>query len=417
MSLYLRDYNADIKEGYKQVIGIYWRTRFYIVLAILFSAVINICLLLLFTPDVKIMVKYFDNYVTPFAQTNHLSSVTSAIDLIISKTLRRNCDSVSILKNIDNNENWRGVSWRASKISLQLLDIGAIERCVTSIESIKFPKKWSLRLKKERDPDSSIRLELSVRGFPTHKIMFFKKDIIDADTFVSSLPQKNQPKIAILIDDLGEFDDPIASLWNTSIPFSVSIVPYKTYSLKIAEQASISKKEVLAHIPMDSISDSTKNEPILGNISYNMTKDKIKQEIIKNINAIPFAVGINNHRGSAITRSIFHIEGIMEVLQKQKMYFVDSYTITDTIACKSAKNFGVPCIERNIVLDQDLDKTSIENNIIRLKNIALSQGFALGIAHANPETIEILSKWFLELENYGSNSGFKIVLVSQLFKI
>jgi len=81
----------------------------------------------------------------------------------------------------------------------------------------------------------------------------------------------------------------------------------------------------------------------------------------------------------------------MEMLKKRQLYFIDSYTTSETLGYQKAREGGLPTSRRQVFLDNVQDAQAICNQIEKLVTIAALQSGAIGIGHPYPETLEALS--------------------------
>jgi polysaccharide deacetylase 2 family uncharacterized protein YibQ len=117
---------------------------------------------------------------------------------------------------------------------------------------------------------------------------------------------------------------------------------------------------------------------------------------------VPYARGVNNHRGSLLTRHPGHMRWLMEEIGRQdEWFFVDSYTTHHSVALTVAREHNVPAARRDVFLDSSRDPASIERAFERLKAIARRDGAAIGIGHPFPETLDFLEAALPRLEAEG----------------
>ena len=118
--------------------------------------------------------------------------------------------------------------------------------------------------------------------------------------------------------------------------------------------------------------------------------------------SVPFAVGVNSHRGSLLTRHPGHMSWLMEeILTAGGLYFVDSYTTHRSVALQIASERGVPAIKRDVFLDSDPAPESVAHEFERLKTLARERGLAVAIGHPYPETLGVLRRVLLKPSYYG----------------
>lgn len=218
------------------------------------------------------------------------------------------------------------------------------------------------------------------------------------------------PRIAIIMDDMGcgrKIEEEILKL---PYPLTISVLPLQIGSQEIAELAHKSGFEVLIHQPLESQNAEFNN--IEGLIANEMTAEEIRDVFIRNLETVPYAKGVNNHAGSEGMEQEKMVSGLLDVIKKEKIFFVDSLTTPDSRAKKIATSNGVKYLERDVFLDNEKDEEYILGQIDELISQAKAKGQAIGIAHPNRETVNTLKKALPKIEA----KGIKIVPVSELLE-
>jgi polysaccharide deacetylase 2 family uncharacterized protein YibQ len=196
--------------------------------------------------------------------------------------------------------------------------------------------------------------------------------------------------IAVVIDDLGNTLGEGRRVAALPGPVTCSILPHTAHAHDIAELAHGAGKEVMLHLPMESVRD----EPLgPGGISLDMTEPEILQTVADDIAAIPHLAGVNNHEGSLITQHPGDMTWIMQALHAAGPYFyIDSYTSADSVAYQMARENGVPAARRNVFLDDINTAEAVSQEWQRLLKIAHRNGFALAIGHPRSATLAMLEE-------------------------
>ncbi len=218
------------------------------------------------------------------------------------------------------------------------------------------------------------------------------------------------PRIAIIMDDMGcgrKIEEEILEL---PYPLTISVLPFQIGSQEIAELAHKSGFEVLMHQPLESKNSEFNN--IEGLITKEMSTEEIKSVFMQNLKTVPYAKGVNNHAGSQGMEQEKTVSGLLDVIKKEKMFFVDSLTTPDSCAKKIATSNGVKYLERDVFIDNEKDEEYILGQIDELLSQAKTKGQAIGIAHPAPETLNAFKKALPKIEA----EGIKIVPVSELLE-
>ena len=148
------------------------------------------------------------------------------------------------------------------------------------------------------------------------------------------MPQARRPRIAIIIDDLGYERQAGERAISLPGPLAYAILPDTPRATYLAEAAHADGKEVLLHLPLQAERDHEYREP--GTLLLDMSHRQFSRTFAGSFESIPHAIGVNNHRGSLLTRHPGHMAWLMEEIEKQRnLFFVDSYTTASSVALVS----------------------------------------------------------------------------------
>jgi polysaccharide deacetylase 2 family uncharacterized protein YibQ len=220
---------------------------------------------------------------------------------------------------------------------------------------------------------------------------------------------ESQPLIAVIIDDLGNQRLPGLRTIALDGPIACAIMPFTAHATYLAEQAFAAGKEVILHLPMQPVEMERIAGP--GEISLDTDKAELAYILDQNLGSVPHSVGISNHMGSLITRHPGHMRWLMqELASRGDLFFIDSFTTPDSVAYEIAIETGIPAARRHIFLDNEPTDVAIDNQFEHLKKRARRYGYAIGIGHPYPATLDYLQTALPELEK----QGFQLVPVAQI---
>lgn len=214
-----------------------------------------------------------------------------------------------------------------------------------------------------------------------------------------SAASDERPRITIIIDDLGYALRAGQRAVDLPGPVVYAVLPQTPRARALAEYAHARGKEVLLHLPLQSTDDTLAAEP--GGVTLDMSQGRFSAVFAENVASVPFAIGVNGHRGSLLTRHPGHMRWLMAELADRDLLFVDSYTTVHSVALEIAREMGIPARRRDVFLDTDPGPAAIEREFERLKRLALARGSALGIGHPYPATLEFLEQALPELAAQG----------------
>jgi polysaccharide deacetylase 2 family uncharacterized protein YibQ len=220
-----------------------------------------------------------------------------------------------------------------------------------------------------------------------------------------------RPTIALVIDDLGNRHHQDSMAIALPGPVACAFLPYGPFTRVLAEQAYTAHKEVMLHLPMQAVNEEPREA---GELTLDMTRTQFMRTLNADLAAVPHASGINNHKGSLLTRHPGDMAWLMQGMRRQGgLFFVDSRTTASTVARQLAREYQVPSIDRRVFLDNLPTAAAIEGQFRRLLEIARRDGTALGIGHPHAQTLAVLRQELNRLDDY----HIELVSVGRLIEI
>ncbi|MEJ2200890.1 MAG: divergent polysaccharide deacetylase family protein, partial [Desulfuromonadaceae bacterium] len=216
-------------------------------------------------------------------------------------------------------------------------------------------------------------------------------------------------KLAIIMDDLGQDMTTARRVLAIDLPVTFAIIPTNERAFEVATLAHEQGREVLIHIPMEPKGYPAIN-PGEDALLVRLSAAEIRRRLISFRRRVPYAVGGNNHMGSAFTEDRQQMSLVMQELRDAGMFFVDSRTSSRSLAVEIARATGVPTASRDVFLDNVQQVDSIARELHRLVRLALRHGQAVGICHPYPQTLKALQRE----ADYIRSQGVQVVFASQL---
>jgi len=218
--------------------------------------------------------------------------------------------------------------------------------------------------------------------------------LVFAFSFLLFLPNayaedRQRAVISIIIDDIGYRTKEAKQLINLPANLTYAVLPNAPAAERLARLAHERGREVMLHMPMESISGKAAEKGVL---KMNMGEKQVVSAIRAAVAKVPYAIGMNNHQGSLLTRHPGHMSWVMKEMGRQGYFFVDSMTSSRSVAGSIAEEQGVPVVKRDVFLDHSTDVRSIKRQFSRLIKMAWEKGHAVGIAHPHPETLRVLKE-------------------------
>jgi len=293
--------------------------------------------------------------------------------------------------------------WDFVELSINLPDQGSAIRLEDIIVNELSKFKDDVIIASEKKSDREIVCNVFTLGLYTHKIKLIYKEY-PKQTY------KDLPKIAIVIDDIGNDYDLAVTFMDLDLPLTLSVLPSSPYGKDIAEKARDRGLEVILHLPME-----PKNYPAINPgtdaLLTKMDGPEIRAVMAKNLKKVPGVSGVNNHMGSYFTEREDKMTYVLRELKKRNLFYLDSRTTSNSVGFRLAEEMGVPSAKKSVFLDDDLSSKAVKYQVERLIGIARYSGEAIGIGHPHKMTLDVLRDYASILK-----TDFKVVTVSDLLK-
>lgn len=213
-------------------------------------------------------------------------------------------------------------------------------------------------------------------------------------------------RVALVIDDMGNTKrDALAFSLPNQVAFS--ILPHTPFSTDFSQRAASQSREVMLHMPMESLSGKRLGP---GALTADMYPEQLSKALDQALQSVPNAIGLNNHMGSKLTQLTLPMTTTMHFLQDRELFFMDSRTTRYSKAETIAKEVGVTTLRRNVFLDHHAGNEQIAKQFRRLVQHAKHYGSAIGIGHPHPGTIRFLRNNLARLEK----QNIQLVNLSEL---
>lgn len=225
--------------------------------------------------------------------------------------------------------------------------------------------------------DEAMALSVTLDDHETHRLV------------VHPLRPRGNPRMAIIIDDIGYRRKEAEGLIALDASLTFAVLPDGPYSKRLAALASRQGREVMLHLPLepDKELDTVLPEEVLSaDLPPALLRARVRDALVK----VPQAVGMNNHMGSAFTRDRDAMRVVLTEIAERDMYFIDSRTTADTVGLSVARELGLPSSERDVFLDDDQSYEATVAAIDEGRKEALERGRAILIGHPYPTTLQAL---------------------------
>ncbi len=267
---------------------------------------------------------------------------------------------------------------------------------------------------REHDPDKVYHL-WSIQGKDHQRLSLLVSSplepVITTPGEKSVQVQPDRPKIAIIIDDMGNSLDAIYEICALNENITVAVLPYSPLAHETASIARQNGLEVILHLPLESLNNVYDNNNTEGIILSDMSPEEIEYAVADSLTQVPYIAGVNTHMGSKITSLPKAIRTVLEQIQGKELYFVDSRTTARSVAYDVAQEMGIPSGFRHVFLDSEFDEIFIRKQLMLLFRHAQKNGSAIAICHPSPETLKVLKESLYLAAEYNLQTVFASEIV------
>jgi polysaccharide deacetylase 2 family uncharacterized protein YibQ len=217
------------------------------------------------------------------------------------------------------------------------------------------------------------------------------------------------PRIAVIVDDLGARRDVLDGLREIRRPLTVGVLPGLPLSAAIARDAARAGLEVLLGLPMEPYR-YPELDPGPGALLMSMPPGEIQQLVGRHLEAVAPAVGVVNRMGSRLTEDRARMRALLEVLAARRLFLVDAYTSSQSVAFDEARDAGVRAARRQILVDHARGEAGDRARWDEVAGWAERRGEVIVVAHGHPQTVRLLKEYVPRWEA----RGLRLVPVSHL---
>ncbi len=229
-----------------------------------------------------------------------------------------------------------------------------------------------------------------------------------ATASVPPAPAGSGPKLALIIDDCGQWVQTERGFIALPVPLTLSVLPHVHATAEIAQEASAAGKGVMLHLPMEPLSGAY---PGPGEVKVAMTDAQVAAQVEDDLAQVPLAAGVNNHEGSKASADPRVMGDVIDVLKTHGgLFFIDSRTNAASVGESLASAAGIPTASRDVFLDNKDDVAYSEAQLRAAAAIAKRTGSAIAIGHPRATTLEAVRALIPEFQS----EGIQFVLAQSL---
>ena len=222
-----------------------------------------------------------------------------------------------------------------------------------------------------------------------------------------------RPRIAIVMADMGLSGVTTGNALQKLPPtVTLAFVPYAERLDNWVERARTKGHEVMLSVPMEP-QNYPRDDPGPNALLTMLAPDRNLERLEWSLGRAVGYVGITSTTGSKFTGNADAMKPVIDVLKARGLLFVDARANPRSVGGPLATQAGVPRAFGDRVIDRDLSRGAIDDQLRELETLAKANGAAVGIGSPYPSTIERINLWLTSL----ADRGFVLAPVSAVVNI
>lgn len=220
------------------------------------------------------------------------------------------------------------------------------------------------------------------------------------------------PTISLIISGLG-LSQEASDRAIDDLPAAVALAfsPYSTGLAHWLPRAAKAGKETLLLLPMEP-SAYPKEDPGPEALLSRLGDAENTAHLSAMLARAPGVVGVMNFMGAQFLNDRSKLSPVFALLGKTDPIFIETPSATTTAAAEVAEEHDLPYIAADIAVDSNATDSAIRQQLLELEKLALSRGYALGVASPYPVTLGLIQSWAETLES----RGIKLIPLTSLWK-
>jgi len=204
--------------------------------------------------------------------------------------------------------------------------------------------------------------------------------------------KETKPLVAIVFTNLGLNKASTEEVIRLPHDFTFGVSAYAGDARKWATKAREEGFEVVIDLPMQA-----ENYPLSDPGSFGLLEDLGQEEnnlrLYGVLSQLPAFVGVTAPVGEKLTANMDFMKSLLLELKKRGILFLYYKTEKNKGLEDLAKTYGFTILGIDKVIDEDIVRSNIDSQLQLLVESAKINGYAIGLAHSYPPTLETLSQW------------------------
>ncbi|MDP7112182.1 MAG: divergent polysaccharide deacetylase family protein [Myxococcota bacterium] len=298
-----------------------------------------------------------------------------------------------------------GIGWTFTRTTLDLPE-GATDAAVRAAFD-RWPDGVDAFLTRPDELTYSLRIYAS--KVPLVRLLM--RQPLDPDPAVDP---EAPPRLAVVVKGVGLRSAEVERMLELDLPLTLAVLPYRSHSLRYADDAARASMEVMAHLPFDEGPGRARAAGTALPEPPGMALDlpAFRSRLAEDVEAVPFASGVLSCSRSPTARDDARMAALGETLSAGGLYLLDDALYPEGVALQEARRSGVAAMSVTSTLDTAGASAEVERALLRLRNLAVLRGEAVVSVELGPGGAAQLHRFVGDRRR----EGYQIVFVSELIQ-
>lgn len=224
-----------------------------------------------------------------------------------------------------------------------------------------------------------------------------------ADAYAARTPPAaagERPRVAILMDGLGEADVITHVLLRLPPQISIALGPYGRGLQDWVAKARDKGHEVFLQVPLEP-PDYPNNDPGPHTLLTNVDEAENRSRLHWLMSRFTGYVGLTNYSGSKFQSAEQVMRPFLAELKDRGLLYVSDGAAEDPTPSRIAQSIDLDFASAVVQIEDQQQPERIEAALNELEAAARERGTAIGVAEAGPETVQQIVRWASVLDQKG----------------
>ncbi|MEI7668934.1 MAG: divergent polysaccharide deacetylase family protein [Pseudomonadota bacterium] len=226
--------------------------------------------------------------------------------------------------------------------------------------------------------------------------------------------KENKPVIAIIFTNLALSKNLTEETLKLPHDFTLGFSPYASDSRKWATKAREEGFETIIDLPMQA-ENFPLSDPGPFGLMEDLSKEDNNNRLYNILSQLSVFVGVTASLDEKLTANNEFIKSYLLELKKRGILFIYLKNDKNKAIADLTKDYGLYTLGIDRIIDKEISISAIESELQMLTEIAKTNGYAIGVAHSYPPTLETLTKWSETLKSQGVDLAPVSAIASRIY--